>query len=111
MAARRVHRWIQFGDGPDVKGGSKVCDCLFPGLFAKLLPFGSLGIAAMPLYQEHHLTEISKQFQVYGDILYAEPCKIGHINETYMATYNQGGTLVRYAHQKVNQNVFRQPEA
>jgi len=64
----------------------------------------------MPLYQEKQLTQVSRQFQIYGDILYAEPCKIGHINETYMATYNQGGTLVRYIHQKVNQSVFRQPE-
>jgi hypothetical protein len=63
----------------------------------------------MPLYQEKHLTEISRQFQIYGDILYAEPCKIGHINETYMATYNQGGTLARYIHQKINQTVFRKP--
>jgi hypothetical protein len=64
----------------------------------------------MPLYQEGQLTEISRQFQIYGDILYAEPCKIGHINETYMATYNQGGTLVRYIHQKVNRSVFHEPE-
>jgi hypothetical protein len=64
----------------------------------------------MPLYQEKQLTQVSRQFQIYGDILYAEPCKIGHINETYMATYNQGGTLARYIHQKVNQTVFRQPE-
>lgn len=65
----------------------------------------------MPIYQEQHLQEVSKQFQIYGDILYAEPTKIGHINETYMATYNQGGTLVRYIHQKINQTVFREPIA
>jgi hypothetical protein len=65
----------------------------------------------MATYREQQLTEVSKQFQIYGDILYAEPCKIGHINETYMATYNQGGTLVRYAHQKINQTVFKAPEA
>ncbi len=63
------------------------------------------------MYQEQHLQEISKQFQIYGDILYAEPCKVGHINETYMATYNQGGTLARYIHQKVNQTVFKDPAA
>jgi hypothetical protein len=67
--------------------------------------------SVMPIYQEKHLQEISQQFQIYGDILYAEPCKIGHINETYMATYNQGGTLVRYIHQKINQTVFRDPAA
>jgi Ser/Thr protein kinase RdoA (MazF antagonist) len=68
-------------------------------------------VTLMPMYQEKHLQEVSRQFQIYGDILYAEPCKIGHINETYMATYNQGGTLVRYIHQKINQSVFREPLA
>jgi hypothetical protein len=65
----------------------------------------------MPLYCEGHLQEISKKFQIYGQILHAEPCKIGHINETYTATYNQGGVLVRYIHQKVNQAVFKDPIA
>ena len=63
----------------------------------------------MAIYQEQQLTEISGKFQIYGEILHAEPCKIGHINETYTATYDQGGTRVRYIHQKINQNVFRQP--
>jgi hypothetical protein len=62
-------------------------------------------------YQERQLTEISKQFQIYGEILHAETCKIGHINETYTASYNQGGTRVRYIHQKINQNVFKNPDA
>ena len=62
-------------------------------------------------YQERQLTEISKQFQIYGEILHAETCKIGHINETYSATYDQGGTRVRYIHQKINQNVFKNPDA
>jgi aminoglycoside phosphotransferase (APT) family kinase protein len=65
----------------------------------------------MPLYREQHLQEISKQFQIYGQILHAEPCKIGHINETYTATYDQGGILVRYIHQKINQSVFKDPAA
>jgi aminoglycoside phosphotransferase (APT) family kinase protein len=65
----------------------------------------------MPIYQEKQLQEISTQFQIYGDILHAEPCKIGHINETYTATYNQGGKLIRYIHQKVNRHVFKEPVA
>ncbi len=65
----------------------------------------------MPLYREKHLWGISKKFQIYGQILHAEPCKIGHINETYTATYDQGGILVRYIHQKINQAVFRDPVA
>jgi len=60
-------------------------------------------------YAEKELQHISKQFQIYGEILHAETFKIGHINETYSATYDQGGTRVRYIHQKVNTNVFRNP--
>lgn len=60
-------------------------------------------------YQEKQLQEISRKFQIYGEILHAETLKIGHINETYTATYDQGGTRVRYIHQKLNQNVFKNP--
>ena len=60
-------------------------------------------------YQEKQLQEISKKFQIYGGILHAETLKIGHINETYTATYDQGGTRVRYIHQKINQTVFKNP--
>ncbi|MGO9204436.1 MAG: phosphotransferase enzyme family protein [Limisphaerales bacterium] len=60
-------------------------------------------------YAEKELQHISKQFQIYGEILHAETFKIGHINETYSATYDQGGTRVRYIHQKVNKTVFRNP--
>lgn len=65
----------------------------------------------MPAYSEAKLLEISRQFHIYGDLLHAEPCKIGHINETYIATYNQGGIQVRYVLQKINTNVFRNPDA
>jgi hypothetical protein len=65
----------------------------------------------MPLHRQQNLQEISKQFQIYGQILHAETCKIGHINETYTATYDQGGILVRYIHQKINQSVFKNPVA
>jgi hypothetical protein len=63
------------------------------------------------IYQENELKNISRHFQIYGEILHAEPLKIGHINETYTATYDQGGTRVRYIHQKLNRNVFKRPAA
>lgn len=63
----------------------------------------------MPLYEQEHLQHISQQFRIYGQILHAELCKIGHINETYTATYDQGGVLVRYIHQKINKAVFQNP--
>ncbi len=62
-------------------------------------------------YQEKQLQEISKKFQIYGEILHAETFKIGHINETYSATYDQGGMRVRYIHQKINKGVFKNPPA
>src|SRR2546430_9176295 len=62
-------------------------------------------------YAEKQLQEISKQFQIYGEILHAETFKIGHINETYSATYDQGGMRVRYIHQKINKGVFKNPPA
>src|SRR5437868_5232002 len=55
------------------------------------------------------LFDISREFQIHGEILHAEPCKVGHINETYTATYDQGGTQVRYIHQRINHNVFKDP--
>ncbi|MCU0772072.1 MAG: aminoglycoside phosphotransferase family protein [Verrucomicrobia bacterium] len=60
---------------------------------------------------ETQLKDISRHFQIYGQILHAEPLKIGHINETYTATYDQGGTRVRYIHQKLNRSVFKKPAA
>ncbi len=56
-----------------------------------------------------HLPDISRQFQIHGEILHAEACKVGHINETYTATYDQGGTQVRYIHQRINHEVFKDP--
>ena len=61
------------------------------------------------MYNEEQLRHVSKQFQIYGEICHAELCKIGHINETYTATYDQGGVDVRYVHQKINQGVFLKP--
>jgi hypothetical protein len=65
----------------------------------------------MASYDLSQIRDISRQFQIYGDLHHVEPCKIGHINETYIATYNQGGASMRYIHQKLNTEVFRNPDA
>ena len=62
-------------------------------------------------YQEKQLTEISKYFQIYGEILHAETCKIGHINETYSATYDQGGTKRPLHPSEDKQERFQNPSA
>ena len=65
----------------------------------------------MASYDLSQIRDVSRQFQIYGDLQHVEPCKIGHINETYIATYNQGGASMRYIHQKLNTEVFRNPDA
>ena len=63
----------------------------------------------MPEYDPARLFSVSRHFQIYGELLHAEPCKVGHINETYTATYDQGGVPVRYIHQRINHEVFKDP--
>jgi hypothetical protein len=65
----------------------------------------------MAIDKEKQIEDISKRFQIYGEFVHAESFKIGHINETFSATYNQGGTRVRYIHQKINRSVFKKPAA
>ncbi|MDR2176773.1 MAG: aminoglycoside phosphotransferase family protein [Treponema sp.] len=33
----------------------------------------------------------------------------GHINDTFVSTWNQGGTRTRYTHQRINESVFTRP--
>ena len=63
----------------------------------------------MPGYDPSRLLSVSRHFRIYGELLHAEPCKVGHINETYTATYEQGGVPVRYIHQRINHDVFKEP--
>lgn len=57
----------------------------------------------------HDLRAISALFDMRGDFLEAAQFGSGHINDTYLAIYQQAGIRVRYIHQRVNQNVFKDP--
>src|SRR5690625_3957385 len=57
------------------------------------------------------LRYLSEQFQIFGEFLGAEPFGTGHINDSYVATYDQGGARIRYLHQRINHHVFKEPEA
>ncbi|MDB5259348.1 MAG: hypothetical protein JWO73_556 [Candidatus Taylorbacteria bacterium] len=57
------------------------------------------------------LFRISQHFQIYGELTSVSICKVGHINETWAATYDQGGIRVRYIHQCINSSVFKDPAA
>lgn len=48
-------------------------------------------------------------FAILGDFLGAQPYGNGHINDTYAAVFDQGGTEVRYILQRLNGSIFREP--
>jgi len=58
---------------------------------------------------EHDIRAVAAHFCIHGEFLHASPYGSGHINDTYAAVYNQGGTLVRYIVQRINHSVFKQP--
>lgn len=59
----------------------------------------------------HDVRSLARQFQIYGEFISAGPYGSGHINDTYCAVFNQGGTPVRYILQRINHNVFKTPVA
>jgi thiamine kinase-like enzyme len=56
------------------------------------------------------LVEIARQFNIPGTFLQAAAIRSGHINDTYVSSFQQDETVLRYIHQRINQHVFRQPE-
>lgn len=57
----------------------------------------------------HNPHEIIRSFQLEGVFLDVAPCGSGYINDTYISRFRKDGKLVRYVHQWINQNVFREP--
>lgn len=55
------------------------------------------------------LDKIVENFQIYGDFVKAIPFGTGHINDTFLATFNHGGNPSCYIVQRINHNVFKQP--
>lgn len=54
---------------------------------------------------------MASNFRIDGSFLEGVPFGSGHINDTYVAVYDQDGTRVRYIVQRINQNVFKNPAA
>ncbi len=55
------------------------------------------------------LTRIGRQFRIPGEFHDGHRIKIGHINETFAATYHHEGGPCRVVHQTINTHVFRDP--
>ena len=67
-------------------------------------------IEGMNAAQEKEIFHVISQFAIYGDLVSCKPLGNGHINSTFRSTFNQGGTSVRYTHQRINKEVFKQPD-
>jgi len=59
---------------------------------------------------KYDLREVCHAFDLRGEYVIGVPFGTGHINDTFAVTYDQGGTPVRYIVQRINTNIFRQPE-
>jgi thiamine kinase-like enzyme len=60
---------------------------------------------------KHDIRLVSSHFQIHGVYQEAAPYGSGHINDTYYASFDQSGTLVRYIFQRINHDIFKNPEA
>ena len=58
---------------------------------------------------QKELQALCESFYIYGDFLVASPFGTGNINDTYQVTYDQGGTRLHYALQRINRTVFKEP--
>jgi hypothetical protein len=58
----------------------------------------------------HDLPAIAAQFQTQGDFIEAFPFGNGHINDTYQARYRTAGGEEKYILQRINHNVFKEPD-
>jgi len=59
---------------------------------------------------KHDLAEIVTHFALAGEFLNAAPYGSGHINDTYASRFRTRSGVVRYIQQRINHNVFKQPE-
>ena len=60
---------------------------------------------------KHDVRAVAAQFQIQGEFVSAAPYGSGHINDTYCAVFNQGGTRIRYIFQRINHSIFKNPVA
>jgi hypothetical protein len=58
----------------------------------------------------HDIRATASLFDMRADFIHAHPHGSGHINDTYCATFDQAGQRVRYVVQRINHNVFKEPD-
>ena len=58
---------------------------------------------------KHDMAAVAQLFDMRADFVNAHPYGSGHINDTYCAYYDQAGQRIRYIHQRLAENVFKEP--
>ena len=56
------------------------------------------------------IEKIISNFRIYGDFIDAKPFGNGHINDTFLVSFNQAGLVTEYILRKINKYVFKNPE-
>ena len=64
----------------------------------------------MMIMENTDIKDIARQFHIDGDFIEARPHGSGHINDTYLGSYKTSRGAKRFVHQRINHNVFKQPE-
>ena len=57
-----------------------------------------------------NVIDIASKFKVAGRPIYFEECTAGHINTTYVVTFDNDGVENKYILQKINTYVFKDPD-
>jgi len=57
------------------------------------------------------LRAVASAFRLGGTYCGGAPHGNGHINDTYVVSFEQGGVTTRYILQRINENVFRDVDA
>lgn len=61
---------------------------------------------------ESHIEEVANEFAIAGEFVEGEEVHSGHINSTYMATFQKAsGKSAQYIFQRINEKVFKDPFA
>jgi hypothetical protein len=53
---------------------------------------------------------VSRRFEIPGRLVRVVPLRRGHINDTYVAEYEQSSRVAHYLHQRLNRRVLADPE-
>ena len=56
---------------------------------------------------QHKLKKLIHKFNIYGDFMVGVPFGNGHVNDTFLLTFDQGGVRLNYVLQRINGDVSK----